>query len=113
MSADAHGDAPHYNIRVHPGADRELTTLREHRDTDAFETCIGEVSRERQPKRHAAVEAVENDDHLLRVRQGDLRALCALAKPYLLVLAVGKRDTFYKRRLSVAQARLRDWDGGA
>lgn len=111
MSDAARGGTPSHNVQVHNGADRELNNLRGQCDIEDLEKRLEAVARERQPKNHPTVEPVEGDDRLIRVRGDGVRAVCSLAKPYLLVLLVGKRRTVYDR-LSVAQARLRDWEGG-
>lgn len=111
MAVDADAGEPRHRIHVHRRANTRLRQLRVECDVESLERCLEAVSRERQPKKHRTVEGVEGDDELMRVRVGDLRALIALAEPYLLVLAVGKRPGFYDRKLAVAQARLQDWDG--
>lgn len=111
MSDAARTDAPTHDVHVHTRAKTELEQLRGEFDIDDLEARIRAVARERQPKNHPTVEALEGDDRLFRITGDGVRAVCALAKPSLLVLLVDKRRTVYKR-LSVAQARLSDWEGG-
>lgn len=102
--------APSHDLQAHNGAEREMNNLRGEAEIEDLEKRLEAVARERQPKNHPTVEPVEGDDRLIRVRGDGVRALCALAKPTLLVLSVGKRAGFYDRHLANAQARLRDWE---
>lgn len=86
---------PSYQIQIHTTAKRELQALDE-RPRDRLTDTLAAVAREREPTSHEAVRPLEGHTGLFRVRVGDVRAVCSLQKPNLLVLKIGPRKSVYE-----------------
>jgi len=83
-----------YDITIHRSAKRELQNLptaAQERITDT----IASVAETKEPMSHEKVKPLEGQRGLIRVRVGDVRAVCELRKPALQVLSVGHRSTVY------------------
>jgi mRNA-degrading endonuclease RelE of RelBE toxin-antitoxin system len=84
-----------YEPLLHRHAEREFESLKED-EQDRLADVIHSVAEERQPTSHSKTKELEGQRGLFRIRVGDLRAICSLEKPQLLVLAVGKRKEVYE-----------------
>jgi mRNA-degrading endonuclease RelE of RelBE toxin-antitoxin system len=85
---------PSYDLRCHTTAKRELQSLADA-DRERITDTLTQVAAEREPTQHEAVRHLEGQDGLFRVRAGDVRAVCTLRKPDLLVLEVAYRKNAY------------------
>jgi len=62
---------------------------------DELRRVLKDVAATEQPTHHPKIKQLEGQPGLFRVRTGGYRAICALEKPYLLILCVGPRDSVY------------------
>jgi mRNA-degrading endonuclease RelE of RelBE toxin-antitoxin system len=85
---------PSYDLQCHTTAKRELQNLADD-DRERITDTLSQVAAEREPTQHEAVRHLEGQDGLFRVRAGDVRAVCTLRKPDLLVVSVGYRKNVY------------------
>jgi len=83
-----------YEIALHKTAERELNDL-EDTKADRLRDALRDVSQQEEPTKHDKVKQLEGQRGRFRVRVGDVRAICELAKPNLLVLKVGNRKNVY------------------
>jgi len=83
-----------YEIALHKTAERELNDL-EDTKADRLRDALRDVSRHEQPTQHDKVKQLEGQRGRFRIRVGDVRAICQLSKPNLLVLKVGNRKNVY------------------
>ena len=83
-----------YEIALHKTAERELNDL-EDTKADRLRDALRDVSRQEQPTQHDKVKQLEGQRGRFRVRVGDVRAICQLDKPNLLILKVGNRKNVY------------------
>lgn len=84
-----------YEPLLHRTADRELNAL----NTDARDRLtdvLRDVAAEREPTSHEKVRDLEGQPGMFRVRVGDVRAICTLDKPHLLILRVAHRRDAYE-----------------
>lgn len=95
---------PRYELLVHTTAERELSDL-DREDRERLTDTITAVAEQRQPTSHDAVRPLEGQPNVFRVRVGDVRAVCQLEKPNLLVLRVGYRKNVYDGIDDVVQQR--------
>lgn len=84
-----------YEPLLHRTAERELDEL-PRGDRERLTSVLRDVAQTRSPTQHQKVRDLEGQDGLFRVRVGDLRAICALEKPSLLILKVGYRKEVYE-----------------
>lgn len=84
-----------YKPVLHVKAERELNELDES-DRSRLTSLIHDVCSEREPTQHSRARHLEGQEDLFRLREGDVRAICALDKPELKVICVGKRDSVYE-----------------
>jgi len=83
-----------YEIALHKTAERDLNDLEESK-ADRLRDALRDVSRQEQPTQHDKVKQLEGQRGRFRVRVGDVRAICQLSKPRLLVIRVGNRKNVY------------------
>jgi len=83
-----------YEIALHKTAERELNDL-EDTKADRLRDALRDVSQHEQPTQHDKVKQLEGQRGRFRVRVGDVRAICQLSKPRLLVIKVGNRKNVY------------------
>ena len=86
---------PQYQLQIHQQARDELDSIEDWKQetlVDRLHSC----SETREPTGHNYCEMLKEHD-LFRVKAGDIRAICKLEQPVLLVLLVDKRDTVYNR----------------
>jgi len=85
---------PQYDPLIRVSARRDLYGLpREERN--ALRRVLKSVARKEQPSHHPKAKPLEGFGDLFRVRTGDVRAVCKLACPHLLILKCGKRNGVY------------------
>lgn len=84
-----------YDPILHVKAQRELNTLPSE-DRARITSLIKDVAEEREPTTHPRARHLEGQQGLFRLREGDVRAICALSKPNLAVLKIGERDSVYE-----------------
>jgi len=85
---------PRYDPLIKVSAQRELYSLpREERN--ALRRVLKNVARKEQPSHHAKAKSMAGFGDLFRVRVGDVRAVCVLRSPHLLILRCGKRNGMY------------------
>ncbi|AFH22765.1 hypothetical protein OSG_eHP34_00160 [environmental Halophage eHP-34] len=83
-----------YEIALHKTAERELNDL-EDTKADRLRDALRDVSQQEEPTKHDKVKQLEGQRGRFRVRVGDVRAICQLDKPNLLILKVGNRKNVY------------------
>jgi len=83
-----------YEIALHKTAERELNGLEDSK-ADRLRDALRDVSQHEQPTQHDKVKQLEGQRGRFRVRVGDVRAICELDKPNLLILKVGNRKNVY------------------
>ena len=83
-----------YEPLLHRTAERELNELPRD-DRNRLTQVLQDVAQTRAPTGHEKVRELEGQSGLFRVRVGDLRAICALKKPSLLILCIGYRKDVY------------------
>jgi len=83
-----------YEIALHKTAERELNDLEDSK-ADRLRDALRDVSQHEQPTQHDKVKQLEGQRGRFRVRVGDVRAICELSKPRLLVIKVGNRKNVY------------------
>lgn len=96
-----------YRVHPHPGATRELKDLSPAHDIRGLRDRIEKAAERRQPSSHPEAKLLKNGGGFFRIRCRDLRAVCVLDSPDLLVLLVDERKSVYDR-LDVAEQRARD-----
>lgn len=96
-----------YRIQPHPGAERECQKLDDDHDIDGLAHRINAAAARPQPTAHPEAKILKGDSRFFRIRCGDIRAICHLDKPRLLVLLVEERGTVYDR-LDVAHQRAKE-----
>lgn len=84
-----------YEPVLHVKAERELNALPSD-ERDRLTSLIKDVAAEREPTTHPRARHLEGQRGLFRLREGNVRAICALDKPALKVLCVGERDSVYE-----------------
>ena len=94
-----------YETSIHTTAKRELNDL-DADERDRLTDAIVEVAEHRKPTEHSSVRPMTGQDGLFRLREGDLRAVCKLLKPEIVVLKVGKRKDVYENIDEVESNRL-------
>ena len=83
-----------YQPMLHTTAERELHNLSDDQ-REELTTLLKDVCTYQQPTTHAKVRQLEGQDKLFRVRTGDVRAICRLEKPNLMIIKCGERSTVY------------------
>jgi len=84
-----------YEPILHVKAERELNNL-DQNDRSRLTSLIHDVCGEREPTQHPRARHLEGQQGLFRLREGDVRAICALSKPNLAVLKIGERSDVYE-----------------
>jgi len=95
--------SPSYRVTAHRSARNELDAIPAE-TREKLTDRIAEAAEFRQPTQQSDTAALRDAD-LFRVRAGQYRALCTLAKPELRVLVVAKRPNVYDR-ISEAESRM-------
>lgn len=84
-----------YTPLLHRSAERELSELPTG-DQKRLKSVLQDVAHTREPTQHKKVRELEGQAGLFRVRVGNLRAICTLEKPDLLILKVSPRQDAYE-----------------
>jgi len=86
---------PQYDPLIEVSAERDLYALPSE-ERDALRSVLKDVAERKEPSSHPKTKSLEGQPGLFRVRVGDVRAICALQKPRLYILKVGKRNGVYE-----------------
>lgn len=85
-----------YQPLLHTTAERELQQL-PRADRERLTDVLKDVAATREPSRHEKARDLEGQPGMFRVRVGDVRAICTLEKPSLLILRVSHRSDVYEK----------------
>jgi len=94
-----------YHPVLHTTAERELHEL-DDSDRERLTETLKDVAETRSPTTHEKTKQLEGQSGLFRVRVGNIRAICKLQKPNLLVVKIGHRSSVYERIDSTLSDRL-------
>jgi len=83
-----------YEPLIHETAKRELNNLPQNQRERLKET-LRDVASTREITTHPKTKPLAGQEHLHRVRVGDVRAIVELSKPHLCIYRVGKRGDVY------------------
>lgn len=98
--------SPAYELEIHAGARRELYDLPTPVRDDITDRLLA-ASETRQPASIRCAKSLNDHERLFRIRAGDYRAVCALERPTIFVLAIDERERIYDR-LDIAKNRYAD-----
>jgi len=73
-------------------------------DRSDLRRTLKDVAATKQPTHHPKAKQLEGQPGLFRVRVGNVRAICELEKPNLLIRRVGERKTVYEDIDELTQA---------
>ena len=94
-----------YQPVLHPTAERELNSL-DDSERNRLVDVLHEVAGTKEPTKHEKCKILEGQRGLFRVRVGDVRAVCRLNKPKLIIGKVGMRKEVYTDIDRVCEDRL-------